>query len=110
MAKFKRGGHGARQGGQEFVEHPGIGLEVRRQLEKHRAEFARLRQRFEGAEEARHEFFRVLQPLDVSDDLMGFDAEAEIRRESAAIHFWMVVSFTSWRKVKLTSTVLSWVE
>ena len=27
-----------------------------------------------------------------------------------ARHFWMVVSFTSWRKVKLTSTVFSCVE
>ena len=71
---------GARQGGKEVSEQLRIRFQVRRQLKKDRAQFAGMRQRFDGREKARDEIGGVLKALYVRDHLMRFDSKPEVLR------------------------------
>ena len=83
MPEFKCRRQRARQKRKKIFEQRGIRFQIRRQLKQHRAKLAGGGQRFNRRQEPRNEIFRSLQPLDVRDDLMRFDAEAKVRRRFA---------------------------
>ena len=58
----------------------GIGLQIRRQLEKHRSKLSRAAPKAQSCQKARNKIFRPFQALDVRNHLMRFNAETKMRR------------------------------
>src|SRR5882762_19461 len=70
----------ARQGLQECRQHFLVSFKVRRQLKQNGTKPPGARQRFNRSEEARQKILCPLQPLNMGDDLVRFDGEAESSR------------------------------
>ena len=85
MTKFEGRLQSARQRRQETLEQLLVELQIGRKLKQHRPHLLRMRQRFDCAKKARDEIFRALQSLDVGDDLMCLDAEAEMLRRAGEL-------------------------
>src|SRR5258708_1624886 len=79
VTKFKRCRQGARQKRDKILEQRRIRLQIRRQLEQHRAELSSGGQRFDGCEKAGNKIFGSLQSLDVGDYLVCLHAESKRR-------------------------------
>ena len=69
----------SRQLSKKVFQQRGIELQIRRQLEQDWTQLPCSRQRFNGSQEAGQEVFHALQPLDVSNHLVRFHAETEVR-------------------------------
>src|ERR1700756_3391900 len=80
MPEFKCRRHRSRQHGQKILEQRRIGLQVWWKLEQNGTEFTGNGERLYRREKSRHKIFRAFQPLDVRDDLVRLDAEAEMSR------------------------------
>jgi len=77
VAEFERCPNRTRQTFQEFCEHRLISFEIWRELKKDRAEASCAFQPFERSKKALQKFFRIFQPFDMREHLMGLDGEAK---------------------------------
>ena len=78
VAKFEGGADASGDGCEELGKDGLVGFEVGRKLEEDGAEALGALQRLEGSEEALEEFFRAFEALDVGENLVGLDGEAEV--------------------------------
>src|SRR5579864_8720574 len=79
MPKFECSRHGTRQDREEVFQKCSIHLQVRRKLEKDRAQFPSRSERLNRRQKTRHKIFRPFKPLDVRDDLVRLHPKAEVR-------------------------------
>ena len=80
MAELKCGTQAAWNSRKKSVEHFPVGLQVRRKLKQYWAKPVSTRQRFNRTQKSLYKIFSVLETFDVSDDLVGLNAETKFRR------------------------------